>query len=1044
MRRLRRIVTLLAISPLFADGGAQAEVGGWDRLRATVFTNVGREAGLPHPIAMALAQDSDGFIWVGTQGGLSRYDGYRFRTFFHRDDVDGSLPGNVITALVPATAGRLWVSTATGDVARYDPTSGKFQTFPEPQGQAARGGVLSMISDAGDGVWVGTNAGLEHIGPDGAVTREAHRDGDATSAPADRIRSLLRTQDGSLWVSTVTGLLRRAPGAQGFTPVPLLDTQGRPVADEVMAMTQDSAGRVWFATVRSGLGQVLPAETDPPGANGWGVAHLVPEASPQALGGPLVFCLTEGRPGEIWVGRLAGGITIIDAATGALRTVRHNPLTPSSIADDSVRALLRDRKGVLWAATNLGVSRTDLHADAIDTLLPDPGVGGGTGRGLPDDNVLGIATTPDGRAWMGFKDHGAALLDSAAGTITPLPNVASLPPGGVLSITGAPDGSVWLGAGAGRALFRHDPHSGALDQRAFPGAAIGPVIYGLAKGDTLWFAAGPLVRYTPATGETTVYRHSADPASLVDDSVNVMLDDGAGGLWVGTRHGLDRLDQATGAFSHYTHDPADRQSLPADLVTTLLRDGEGRLWAGTLGGGIGILEQAAGPGHPHGVFRRLSVGDGLPNDNIGTLLLDGGGRVWASTADGLAVIDPRTWTARPLGRADGVALPAYWIHSGAVLPDGSLIFGGGGGATVVHPDRFKPRTMPPPLAVTAIRIAGQAVPTGTATAPAPIRLGHHDRSLEVAFAALNYAAPEEMRYAYKLTGFDKDWTETDATQRVASYTNLPPGRYSLLIKAGTSAGDWSTPLKLSIKVQPAWWQTLWARLAAAALALGGVVALVQFRTAYLRRRRAMLEEQVARQTRDLLSANERLKDLASRDPLTGIHNRRHFMELAEAALARARPMPKPTALLMMDIDHFKQVNDTLGHSAGDEVLLAVVGRIRTLLRKTDVFARLGGEELALLLPDADESTALAVADRVRRAVGGTPYGVDDETSIAVTISIGVAAALPPVTLKQLLDRADHGLYAAKRAGRDRVAAYAGNRGGFGKGEERDARPQEDH
>ncbi|WP_049974058.1 diguanylate cyclase [Azospirillum sp. B4] len=1002
---------------------ARADGGGWERLRATVFTTVGREAGLPHPIAMALAQDSDGFIWAGTQGGLSRYDGYRFRTFLHQDGVPGSLPGNVITALVPASGGRLWVATATGNVARYDPATGQFQDFPEPQGTPARGGVLSLAGDSKDGIWVGTNAGLEHVDATGTVERQPHSDGDAASAPGGRIRALLRTRDGSLWVSTVTGLVRRAPDGTAFADVPLLDAQGGAVTDEVVAMTQDGAGRVWFATVRSGLGRVMPAGAGMADATTWGPARLMPEVSPQVLGGPLVFCLTEGRPGEIWVGRVAGGIAIIDAATGAVRTVRHNPLTPTSLGDDSVHALLRDRAGTLWAATNLGVSRTDLRNDAVDTILPDPAPGNG---GLPDANVLGIAITPDGRAWLGLKDRGAALLDTTAGTITPLPGAASLPPGGVTGITSAPDGGVWLAVGAGRALFRYDPRSGTLEQHGFPGANVGPIIYGLADGDVLWFAAGPLVRYSPATGTATVFRHGGDPASLIDDSVNVMLPDGAGGLWVGTRHGLDHMADrtaGTGAFSHYVHDAADARSLSADLVSTLLIDRSGRLWVGTLGGGISVLEQAAGP-DGKAAFRRLTMADGLPNDNIGTLLMDGAGRIWASTADGLALIDPASRQVTALGRGAGVAIPAYWIHSGANLPNGGLIFGGGGGATVVHPDRYGSPAAPPPVAVTGTRVAGRPVPTGTMAAPIPIRLNPGDRSVEVSFAALDYAAPEETRYAYRLDGFDENWIEVDAAQRVAAYTNLPPGSYSLLIKAANRTGAWSAPLSIGIKVRPAWWQTLWARALAVAVGLATVVALVQVRTAYLRRRRALLEAQVARQTRDLLAANERLKDLANRDPLTEIHNRRHFMELSQAALAHAQAANTPSALLMMDIDHFKQVNDTLGHSAGDEVLLAVVDRIRALLRRTDIFARLGGEELALFMPDTDESEAAAVAERLRRAVGDAPYTVDGAGVIAVTVSIGVAACAPGAgPLKDLLDRADRGLYAAKRAGRNRVATH---------------------
>ncbi|MDE1147444.1 MAG: diguanylate cyclase [Azospirillaceae bacterium] len=1045
MRQLRQILTILAATPLILYGAGTAAAdtpagaGGWNRLRATVFTNLDRDAGLPHPISMALAQDSDGFIWVGTQGGLSRYDGYRFRTFMHQDGVAGSLPGNVITGLVAAPGGRMWVGTATGNVARYDPATGLFQDFPEAPGTPARGGVVSLIGDGDGGVWLGTNAGLEHVdGTTGAVEPQA-------GAPAGRIRALLRTRDGSLWVSTVTGLVRRPAGATDFSPVALLDGHGQPVADEVVALTQDSAGRVWFATVRSGLGRVTPAgDINAPEVQ-WGPAHLLPEASPQVLGGPLVFCLTEGKPGGIWAGRIAGGIAIIDADTGTVRTLRHNPLTPSSLADESVRALMRDRDGTLWAATNLGVSRADLSDDAIATILPDPAAvgvpglvpapgapGTDTAAGLPDANVLAITATPDGRAWLGLKNHGAAVLDTTAGTITPLPGATTLPPGGVISVTPTPDGAMWLAAGAGRALFRYDPRSGTLEQRPFPGNSVSPILYGLWHAGALWFGAGPLVRYDPATGKATVYSHGADPASLVDDSVDLMLPDG-NGLWVGTRHGLDHLDLASGTFRHHVHDPTEPKSLPADMVSTLLRDRRGRLWVGTLGGGIGVLDPAV----DQNAFRRLSMANGLPNDNIGTLLQDGTGRIWASTADGLAVIDPETFDIRALGRADGVAIPAYWVHSGAVLPDGSLIFGGGGGATIVHPDRWKGDAPPPRVVVSAVRVAGKIVPVGTMAAPAPVQLNPGDRSVEVVFAALDYAAPDEARYAYQLRGFDENWTTADATQRVAAYTNLPPGRYTLLIKAANRADAWSAPLELPIEVRPAWWQTLWARFAAVVLALAGVIGLVQARTAYLSHRRAVLEQQVARQTRDLLTANERLKELANRDPLTEIHNRRHFMELSEAVLAQSRLTGAPSALLMMDIDHFKQVNDSLGHSAGDEVLVAVVGRIRVLLRKTDIFARLGGEELALFMPNTDEGDAAAVAERLRQAVGGSPYAVDGAGIVAVTVSIGVAIATPPVStvapttlatanaIKDLLDRADRGLYAAKRAGRDQVAVHPG-------------------
>ena len=970
---------------------------GWEKLRTTIAANYTRDQGLPHPVVMAVAQDAQGFMWIGTQGGLARFDGYRFRIYTHRDGDPSTLPGDVISALVLDAAGRLWVGTFTGEVAWYDAAIDGFHTVSEPAGTPPRGGVNTLSRDGADGVWIASNTGLEHIDGKGAITLYTHREGDLTSLPSDRIRTVRVTRDGTVWAATYRGLVRKPANSETFEDIPLVGLAGGRIDDVVIDLVEASDGHLWFITFQSQVGRV--ADNRP-------AAVVLHDLSQAYQGGPNSYGMIEGRDGELWIGRISGGITRLDMASGEIKPIRHEPTISVSLIDDAVRTLYRSGN-LVWAGTNRGVSLISPDNRTVDNVMPS----GADGR-LADPNILNV-TAFGRKAWLGYKDHGVAVLDPDTGRITPLPQAAILPPGSITALAGEPDDSLWIAAGA--ALYRVDGKTG--EARPIPFPQEGTVLYSLQWLDgALWVSAGPLMRLDPVGGTWRVFQHGDQPDSLADDSAALTLPDGKGGLWVGTQRGLDRLDIATGKFTHSVHDPADPSSLPGDFLGSLLTDRRGRLWVGTLGTGLAVAEPAA-PGAPLR-FRRIGTAEGLPNPTVDALQEDASGRIWASTDDGLAVIDPDSFAVTALGRDEGVAIPSYWSNSSAKLADGTLLFGGSEGLTVVHPERLSHRTSTPSLRVTDIRIGTRAVPT--AGAQAPLVLGPRERSLEVGFAALDYAAPDKLRYAYQLDGFDENWVASDTGRRLAAYTNLPPGEYRLSLRATDRDGAWLPPLPLQVIVEPAWWQSWWFQLIAAIAAAAAIYGLVHLRTNYLRRRRETLEKLVASQTRDLIEANKRLEELASKDSLTGIDNRRHFLELAGHELDRARRSGRPAGLLMIDIDHFKRVNDTYGHSAGDEVLRGVVARIKAQLRDSDLFARFGGEELVALMPETGLEAGHIVAERLRHAIASEPFALPDD-SVTVTASFGLAVTIqPPEPIADLLERADRALYVAKAGGRNRV------------------------
>jgi diguanylate cyclase (GGDEF)-like protein len=424
------------------------------------------------------------------------------------------------------------------------------------------------------------------------------------------------------------------------------------------------------------------------------------------------------------------------------------------------------------------------------------------------------------------------------------------------------------------------------------------------------------------------------------------------------------------------------------------------------------------------------------------MLTDLQGRVWASTDNGLARIDPQTLAVLPLRRAEGVVFPTYWTASAARTARGELLFGGAGGMTVVRPDRLQPWTYKPAVLVTDVKLGGQAVPL--AADGAALTVMPDANSLAVEFSSTDFSAPERNRYAFKLEGYDANWIATDATRRLAAYANLPPGEYRLRLRASNRDGQWSErELALPVRVLPAWHQTWWFRVALALTVALSVLAAVRARTRLLRQRQAELESKVRQRTAELEALHRTLEDKSAQlqmssvtDPLTGLHNRRFLTEhidhdlaaslrrAQEALVAGGQPQDTDSVFLLIDVDAFKRINDRHGHAGGDAVLVQLGARLRSVLRESDYLVRWGGEEFLAVARDTDRVRAAELAERMRAVVAATPFELDDGGQLDVTCSIGFACM--PFELERPLGRswqqvvnlADLGLYAAKRAGRD--------------------------
>ncbi len=1017
----RRAIGGVALRLVFALVLAMAASSAMAAAAPLMFERVGDVDQVPEGVVTGLAQDGQGLIWIATTGGLVRFDGHRFRLYQTQPDDPSSLPGNVVRVVHRARDGRIWIGTESEGVARYDAVADRFERFGEADGVPTLP-IRALADDADGGLWIGsTGGGLRRLDP---ATRRTevwrHAAASPTSLPDDRISAMHVDRDGHLWVGTWRGLARRRAGSDEFERV--LSDAGDPLGfanARIRAIAQIGRGDLWVGA-QQGQAAVIP------------YAVVAADDTPRAeqvrrWSGAGISTVAEPLPGEVWVGH-PGGIDV-HAADDAriLRRIRATPGQALGLDPAEVRALLVDASGLLWVGSfGGGLQRTDPRPRGLLSRRYLPGVD----PALAQFNVLTMGEDRAGGLWLGLAGVGVARMGSDLMLRDLLrPGAADAgafegdQPSGVAA---GVDGSLWVGTERG--LFLRRPAAAGFQRIAGPEFLEGSAVR------RLWPASDGGLWVGTADGLFVVDAHGGLPRRIgdaegrrVEGSVEALAFD-AGGAWVGGSAGLFWLDTAAPSLRR-VGTRVDGRSRDFD-VNGVLVDREGTLWVDADG-----LHRAIARADAVVDFEAISARHGNGGVSFGANLLDDeAGRIWSQGA----MFDPASDRLRQLLPADGAQVGTGWFRSYARLGDGRLAFGGREGVLVVTPWAFTPWTFAPPVVVTSVHVDGRRQPLGPEATE--FRVGSEGRGFTIEFASLDYSAATRNRHRYRLEGVDEDWIETTRENRVAAYGNLWPGRYRFFIQGSSRTGEWSEAREaLTIIVEPRWWQTPAFALLAFSLAAIGTTLLVRWRTRALERARLTLEQEVERRTAELRVLSEALRvrtrefeEASLTDPLTGLRNRR-FMSLqmaSEMALWMRRQShpgggesPNDMVVFLIDVDHFKDVNDRHGHAAGDDLLRQFAERLRTVFRTSDHLVRWGGEEFLVVARDTQRDRAAELAGRVRDAISGTPF-VHNGTPLAITASIGWAplpwdpASPQALGWEAVVALADLALYTVKQGGRD--------------------------
>lgn len=978
--------------------------------------------GNDEPSMLALAQDRQGFVWIGTHSnGLYRYNGYQAVKYSFQQDSKHSLPHDRVAALFHDKQGRLWAGTANG-LARYNPDSNDFTVFAPTTGPANRRIIKTIVSDGKDGMWIGTWGGLQHFQPaTGAFTVFEHEPANPASLASNDLNALAVDAAGGVWAGTWPGGLDYlAPGATTFQHFRVdHPTQPDSRSNIVRALQFNRDGRLWIGT-ESGVVSWDPRQP-------WAARRA--EHSPASR----VTNFNIDTDGVLWATTLSAGLLRWNHTSKRFDQYLHQADDPHSLPGDNLRAIMQDSGGMLWIASFTdGLSLANLNSAGFRRFVPhrlDQ-------RTQPASNaLLSLAAAPGGKIWIG-GNTGMSLFDPATHTVLKSWNGEPGKPGKlsnniIYSLHQSAEGPLWVGTPNG--LNRLDPQSGAIKTIQF-GNTASDYINTIAPGKdgVLWLGTGnSLVRYDSRHGDFHLYFNDPrDADSRAVNGTSAVLEDRAGRVWVGSEWnggGLDMLDPRTGKFRHFRHAAGDAASLLDDNVSSLLEDGQGSIWVGTAKG----LNQLSI--NAQGKVAMRSWADAMQGKKILSLRSEANGKVWASTITGLYRIDPVSGQVAHFTPSDGLT-DGYTTNSATTGRDGTLYFGGVHGMTAVTPDAVCSASVAPQVAITDVTVFNRSLGDGAhddgirmegpITAPRALTLSSQASVFSLEFAALHYTEPLQNRYAYQLAGFDPDWVYTDAQHRSASYTNLNPGTYTFQVRAANHQGVWSTqPATLTITITPPFWQRWWFRLLAGVTMLGSLAGAYRWRIRRLTRQQVLLEQLVTARTGELEESNRKLAALSTTDGLTGVSNRRGFDAALETEWRRAERTGQALALTMLDVDFFKKYNDRYGHLAGDACLREVANLITTHGRRTtDLVARYGGEEFALLAAATNATDAFGAANGICTELVRLALPHEDAPSGIVTISAGIAVLTPGEhnTPEMLVRLADEALYRAKQKGRNQA------------------------
>lgn len=946
-----------------------------------------------------IVQDQLGFIWLGGDNGLARYDGASLQLYQSNPNLPDALVGNYVWDMVASRSGTLWIATSAG-LCFFDPQLNRFSFLKDSNNQPIFNESTTAIAEYTDGrLLIAQMNVLYLVDPTNPIADPIYMQSPVhTPGGENVIKDISVGNDGIVWLATaLEGVAAFNPRSGDFRYFHTSDKA--PESDglrsnNIESIMADTSGRIWIGTYGKGL-QIYVPHSD---------TWLTPELMASEASG-VVMDIMEDRAGHVWASIDPAGVLRFDQNLKRIAAYSHSASERNSLYSNKPRALFEDANRDVWLGyTPLGFSFVNRVQEHIKTYLAQHE----NADTISDSAILSILRDSRGLIWVG-TEGGLNAFDPATETfrryVKDADNPKALSSNAILSLAEEPGQGLWVGTWGG-GLHYLDFTTDTFT-RFYPPSNSGADLGGAYiwstlrdKDGVIWLGTETdgLIRYEPQTGEVTKFKNdgSSDPHKIPTNFILQIADDGDF-LWLASYGGLLKYDKQTQLFHTFQTTTNEAQGLNSLTVKSLLLDGSDTLWVGT-NKGLNKLNRRTGK------VENIGASSDSSNMVIASMVKGPEGWLWLATNKGLVMTDPITHKQRSLESAPGVIGAVFNRNASIASSDGDLYFGSIDGLLRFKPESLLQEAQPFPVHITDFRIFNRDLPIGGPEAilqksilfTDAIKLNYKQNMFTFQFSAMNFRAKSDTEYSYKLHGFDAEWIN-NGKRDTATYTNLDPGQYVFRIRARSPGHAWIENAKnIVVTIDPPPWRTVWAYAIYTLLIIAIGFAIYAIGT--------------------LKRSSDKYRELSETDALTGLYNRHGINQLCRGIFAAAPTRPQ-ACLALIDIDHFKRINDQHGHDIGDEVLIAVSSVIQQSTRGCDYLGRWGGEEFILICPDTDINGMKVLVEKIRANVAAHTFAKTDDP-LLVTVSIGFTALTTQDTFGEAIKRADVALYDAKSSGRN--------------------------